>query len=87
MKGDMQLPIHGSLRVLVYYQPPNSDLNEFLHYLELTVSGVGNMEAILTVDIIIDMLNHHQMCAYRQVLQNYGFIVTDDKITREQKNT
>jgi hypothetical protein len=85
MKGDMQLPMHGSLRVLVYYRPPNSDLNEFLHYLELTVFGAGNMKAILTVDIIIDMLNQHETYAYRHTFHvDYGFIVTNDKITREE---
>jgi hypothetical protein len=74
------------VRVLAYYRPPNSDLNEFLRHLELTVSDAGNRKAILTgdINININMLNQHDSYAYRQVLQNYGFIVTNDKIPREE---
>jgi hypothetical protein len=66
------------------FKIPNSDLNEFLRHLELTVSGAGNKKAILTGDININMLNQHESYAYRKVFHNYGFIVTNEKLTREE---
>jgi hypothetical protein len=41
-------------------------------------------KAILTGDININMLNQHESYAYRQVLQNYGFMVMNGKLTREE---